>query len=135
VGVPVTNWSKYPDAMRRAVQQATDVKFHIMTEAEHIQSEKGAEQMWAADEAARCKCEKPKPDEYTLSIDCGSIGITHTPCGKSPWFMFDDWNEVVCMANVPIRVEQITGCSGGQCYGGSCDCGPEVYLAMRKEEK
>lgn len=87
---------------------------------------------------AHCRCPLPKPDQYTLTVDCGSIDITHTPCGKSPWFMFDDWNEVVCTGqDIPVHVDQVTGCHSG-CDSNlnkmGCDCGPEVTLTLRKEE-
>lgn len=124
----MTNWSDYPQQMVNA--KARNIELRILTEEERIQSEKDAEQMWAADEAARCKCENPKPDEYTLAIDCGGIDVVHTPCGKQPWFMFDDWTDMVHMYAIPVVVGQVTGCSGPECCGGHCDCGPEVTLKL-----
>lgn len=82
-------------------------------------------------EESKCRCVNARPDEYSLEIDLGSIQVAHTVCGKQPWFMFDDWNESVCMMPVPVRVDQVTGCHSG-CGGNpnkmGCDCGPEVTL-------
>ena len=93
-----------------------------------------SEEYWADQEAAQCRCKDRKPDEYTLSIECGSIEVTHLPCGKSPWFMFDDFNECIAMSPQKIVIKEVTGCSGYPCYGGSCDCGPEITLKTPEGE-
>lgn len=87
-----------------------------------------SEEYWADQEEATCKCKSRKEDEYELSIECGSIEVLHTPCGKRPWFMFGDMNECIAMRPQKVMVQESTGCSGYPCYGGSCDCGAEITL-------
>ena len=118
----MTQWSKHPQAMRDAVQRATDLKFRMITDDEMPDIERGPEP-----EPDQCRCEKP--EGHTLAVESGGIDIRHTACGKQPWFMFLDWNESVEMAPIPINVQVVT-CDSPHYDQMGCDCGPEITLTQ-----
>lgn len=93
----------------------------------------------ALDES-ECPC--PKPDgQYELSIDAGSVLLTHKACGKQPR---GDYLDLVEMAPIPVTVkaEPYRGCDGGAWHGEyRCDCGttllvtPNVQPSTTKTEE
>lgn len=107
------------------VTPAPELTWHTVSPDEQRAADATSFELAQEQERATCRCKDRKEDDYELSVDCGSIEITHTPCGKQPWFMFDDWNEIVHMGPQKIVVSETT-CT---CYQRPhCDCGPDVRL-------
>lgn len=130
----------FGDTLRRNAQgrisvwRMTEIKpppsltWHVVNPDEEAAAERIAFEEEQARIRATCRCASPAKDQYTLEIVEGSIEIRHTPCGKRPWFMFDDWTESVSMSPQRVHVDVNTKCSGPECYSESCDCGPEIYV-------
>lgn len=125
----------YTRNRRIAVMRLTEVRplpemtWHTVSPDEMEAREHLSREMEQAQARATCNCKERKGDDYTLSIDCGSIEIKHTVCGKSPWFMFNDFTECISMSPQSIVLDEATECGAYPCYGGgSCDCGPEIHL-------
>lgn len=108
------------------VQPEPSLTWHTVSPDEERAAEATSIEMAQAQERATCRCKERKQDDYELSVDCGGIEITHTPCGKKPWFMFDDMNEWISMSPQKIVVKEM-GIGSCGCYE-SCDCGPEIHL-------
>ena len=130
----------FGDTVRRSAQgvysvwRLTEVRplpnltWHTVSPDEETAAEALSYEMEQAQIRATCRCTDKKDDEYTLEVEEGNAIVVHVPCGKRPWFMFDDHNLSVSMSPQKIIVNEQTGCSGYECYSGSCDCGPEIYL-------
>lgn len=73
-----------------------------------------------------CRCKKPD-DQYTLEIDCGSVYLQHTQCGKQA----ADWLEdAFSMAPIPVTLKW----SGGyDAYTGEYDGYGELTVNVPRE--
>jgi hypothetical protein len=129
VEVPVTEWSKYAEAGKGAVQRSTDIRFYLVTD-EEVMTQKLLDAQNHHNEK-NCTCENP--EGFTLAVENGRAIVTHTKCGKWPWFMDDDWDDVIFMEAIPVKVEQATGCSFPPHDRIGCDCGVAVDLIPERE--
>lgn len=110
------------------VRPQPQMTWHTVSPDEARASEALAYEMEQAQIRATCQCSERKADDYTLEIEEGSAVVLHAACGKQPWFMFNDFELCVSMSPQKIVVAEHTGCSGHECYSGSCDCGAEIHL-------
>ena len=82
-----------------------------------------------------CQCEKPD-NQFRLEIEEGQVSLIHVACGKTPPASWGDWNDLVYMSPIPVRVEWEPNCDGSLWHGDHmCDCGASVNVTPPASEE
>lgn len=75
-----------------------------------------------------CPCAKPD-SAYQLEINEGQVSLVHATCGKPPPASWGDWEDLVYMNAIPVRLAWVPECDGSMWHGDQrCDCGVSVEL-------